>query len=87
MCLFPEVGYRLVWNKLTRGLVGAGLEEAWPTAKALRDLRRRVGPAPLRRLFEVLTGPLAQPATPASSSDASARSPSTAAARSDPGST
>ncbi|MER5891369.1 IS4 family transposase [Streptomyces sp. NPDC001941] len=63
MCLFPEVGYRLVWNKLTAALADVGLEVAGPTAKALRDLRRRVGPAPVRCLFEVLTGPLAQPAT------------------------
>jgi hypothetical protein len=35
-----------------------------PTAKALRDLRRRVGGAPMQRLFEVLSGPLAQPRTP-----------------------
>lgn len=64
MCLFPEVGYRLVWQKLTAGLAGwAGLEVAWPTAKALRDLRRRVGVSPMRRLFEVLSGPLAQPTT------------------------
>ncbi|WP_406314534.1 transposase domain-containing protein [Streptosporangium sp. NBC_01639] len=47
MCLFPEVGYRPVWQKLTAALAGAGLEIAWPTAKALRDLRRRVG-APRR---------------------------------------
>ncbi len=63
MCLFPEVGYRLVWNKLTTALTSAGLDVAGPTAKALRDLRRRVGPAPVRRLFEVLAGPLAQPTT------------------------
>jgi hypothetical protein len=62
MCLFPEVGYRLVWQKLTAGLAGcAGLEVVWPTAKALRDLRRRVGVSPMRRLFEVLSGSLAQP--------------------------
>ncbi|MGW7367299.1 transposase domain-containing protein [Streptomyces sp. NPDC054841] len=61
MCLFPEVGYRLVWHKLTTGLVG--MEVASPTAKALRDLRRRVGAAPMRRLFEVLAGLLAQPMT------------------------
>lgn len=24
MCLFPEVGYRLVWDKLTAGLPGRG---------------------------------------------------------------
>ena len=35
-----------------------------PSAKALRDLRRRVGAAPLRALFEVLAGPAAQPSTP-----------------------
>ncbi|WP_160502285.1 transposase domain-containing protein [Streptomyces sp. BA2] len=51
MCLFPEVGYRLVWGKLTAALTGAGLEVAAPTAKALRDLRRRVGTEPMRHLF------------------------------------
>lgn len=62
MCLFPEVGYRLVWNKLTAGL--SGIPVAFPTAKALRDLRRRLGSAPVRALFEVLAGPLARPTTP-----------------------
>ncbi|MFD9797010.1 IS4 family transposase [Streptomyces sp. NPDC059070] len=62
MCLFPEVGYRLVWDKLTAGL--AGMTVACPTPKALRDLRRRVGTTVMRRLFEVLSGPLARPTTP-----------------------
>jgi hypothetical protein len=62
MCLFPEVGYRLVWDKLTASLTG--LPVAYPTAKALRDLRRRLGAAPVKALFEVLAGPLAQPSTP-----------------------
>ncbi|OIK24207.1 hypothetical protein VT52_028405 [Streptomyces malaysiense] len=62
MCLFPEVGYRLVWDKLTGGL--AGMPMASPSAKALRDLRRRPGAAPVRSLFEVLAGPLARPTTP-----------------------
>ncbi|NJP97101.1 hypothetical protein HCN51_48075 [Nonomuraea sp. FMUSA5-5] len=62
MCLFPEVGYLLVWQKLTASL--SALPVVTPTTKALRDLRRRVGCAPMRRLFEVLSGPLAQPATP-----------------------
>ncbi|MFJ8856461.1 IS4 family transposase [Streptomyces sp. NPDC102437] len=62
MCLFPEVGYRLVWDKLTAGL--AGMPVVCPTPKALRDLRRRLGYAPVRALFEVLAGPLAQPMTP-----------------------
>jgi hypothetical protein len=63
MCLFPEVGYRLVWDKMTSALAGLPAV-ASPTAKALRDLRRRVGGAPMRALFEVLCGPLAQPVTP-----------------------
>jgi Insertion element 4 transposase N-terminal/Transposase DDE domain len=62
MCLFPEVGYHLVWGKLIAGL--EGLAVATPTAKALRDLRRRIGVAPVKELFEVLAGPLAQPGTP-----------------------
>ncbi|WP_433635183.1 IS4 family transposase [Nocardia sp. CA-120079] len=62
MCLFPEVGYRAVWDKLTASLTGIPLPA--PTAKALRDLRRRVGVAPMRMLFDVLAGPLAQPSTP-----------------------
>ena len=37
---------------------------ACPSEKALRDLRRRLGPAPLKALFEVVAGPLAQPGTP-----------------------
>ncbi|ODU07675.1 MAG: hypothetical protein ABS81_00870 [Pseudonocardia sp. SCN 72-86] len=32
--------------------------------KALRELRRRLGPAPFRMLFQVVAGPLAQPRTP-----------------------
>src|SRR5262249_27239332 len=39
-------------------------EEGPPSAKALRDLRRRIGPAPLKALFEVLAGPVAVPSTP-----------------------
>src|SRR5439155_7210209 len=35
-----------------------------PSEKALRDLRRRLGPAPLKALFEVLAGPLAWPYAP-----------------------
>lgn len=62
MGLFGEVGYRGVWAKLTAGL--AGLTVVAPTSKSLRDLRRRIGPAPVKALFEVLAGPLAQPTTP-----------------------
>jgi len=60
--LFPHLGYARVWGKLTAGLAGLGLPA--PSEKALRDLRRRIGPAPLKALFEVIAGPLAQPHTP-----------------------
>ena len=63
--LFPGLGYARVWAKLTAGLAGLeGLEVAAPSEKALRDLRRRLGPAPLKALFEVLAGPLGWPYAP-----------------------
>src|SRR5450755_1669468 len=62
LALFPRLGYVRVWGKLTAGL--AGLPVAHPSEKGLRDLRRRLGPAPLKALFEVVAGPLAQPHTP-----------------------
>jgi hypothetical protein len=61
--LFPGLGYLRVWAKLTAGLAGAEGVAA-PSEKALRDLRRRLGPAPLKALFEVLAGPLAWPYAP-----------------------
>jgi hypothetical protein len=60
--LFPGLGYARVWQKLTAGLTGVPV--ACPSEKALRDLRRRLGPAPIKTLFEVVAGPLAQPHTP-----------------------
>jgi Insertion element 4 transposase N-terminal/Transposase DDE domain len=60
--MYPRLGYARVWAKLTAGL--AGLDVPHPSEKALRDLRRRLGPAPLKALFEVVAGPLAQPGTP-----------------------
>jgi hypothetical protein len=59
--MFPRLGYLRVWDKLTAGL---GPAVPAPSEKALRDLRRRLGPAPLKALFEVVAGPLAQPHTP-----------------------
>jgi Insertion element 4 transposase N-terminal/Transposase DDE domain len=62
MCLFPGPGYLGVWGKMTAALDGPGL--AAPSPKALRGLRRRIGVAPVKALFEVLAGPLGQPRTP-----------------------
>jgi hypothetical protein len=60
--MFPRLGYARVWAKLTAGLTGIAV--ACPSEKALRDLGRRLGPAPMKALFEVVAGPLAQPRTP-----------------------
>jgi Insertion element 4 transposase N-terminal/Transposase DDE domain len=62
MCLFPQPGYLGIWAKLTSALGGLGL--ASPSAKALRELRRRIGIAPLKAVFQTLAGPLGQPCTP-----------------------
>ncbi len=72
--LFPDIGYARVWAKLCAGLTGqigaagvaggAGVVVPVVSEKALRELRRRLGPAPLKALFEVVAGPLAQPRTP-----------------------
>src|ERR1700755_3439045 len=43
MTLFPGIGYLKVWGKMTAGLEDLGL--ARPSEKALRDLRRWLGPA------------------------------------------
>jgi hypothetical protein len=54
-CLFAELGYSQVWHRLTAGL--GGLPAAAPTASAMTQARRRLGPGPLRELFFLLRGP------------------------------
>jgi hypothetical protein len=54
-CLFAELGYVQVWHRLTAGL--DGLAVACPTASAMTQARRRLGPGPLRELFALLRGP------------------------------
>ena len=61
MTLFPGLGYLKVWDKMTAALEDLGL--ARPSEKALRDLRRRLGPAPLKALSEAVAVPLASPWT------------------------
>jgi hypothetical protein len=62
MTLFPGIGYLRVWDKMTAALEDPGLPR--PSEKALRDLRRRLGPAPVRALFETVAVPLASPRVP-----------------------
>jgi hypothetical protein len=63
--LYAHLGYAGVWGKLVAGLKDLpGLVVATPSEKALRDLRRRIGPGPVKALFELLAGPLAQPGAP-----------------------
>ena len=57
LALFPGVGSAKVWASMLAGL-GAGLRVS-VSDKALRDLRRRVGAAPVKALFETLAGPVA----------------------------
>ena len=78
--MYPRLGYARVWAKLTAGL--QGLPVPCPSEKALRDLRCRLGPAPLKALFGVVAGPLAQPGTPGVRFGGLRTSPSTAATRS-----
>lgn len=52
--LFAEVGFGEVWQRMIAGL--DGLAVATPTAGALAQVRRRIGPAPLRALFDLLRG-------------------------------
>jgi hypothetical protein len=61
-CLFAEPGYRQVWQRLVAGL--DGLPVADPSEAALTKARHRIGPQPLRALFELLRGPAASLAGP-----------------------
>lgn len=54
-CLFAELGYRQVWQRLTAGLDGLAVPD--PSEAALTKARRRVGSRPLRALFDLLRGP------------------------------
>ena len=64
MTLFPGIGYLRVWGEMTAALEDLGLPR--PSEKALRDLRRRLGPAPVKAMFETVAVPLASPGPRAS---------------------
>ncbi|WP_431955236.1 IS4 family transposase [Actinacidiphila sp. bgisy167] len=57
LALFEKCSYRAVWGKLTTSL--GALAPIVPAASSLARARRRLGAAPLRRLFEALAGPVA----------------------------
>lgn len=62
MALFEKVSIAGVFSALAAGL--GGLPVPAVSEKALRDARRRIGPEPVKAIFEVLAGPIAQPHTP-----------------------
>ncbi|WP_245594375.1 IS4 family transposase [Actinospica robiniae] len=59
MALFEKAPISGVFSVLSAGLRAPAVSE-----KALRDARRRIGPEPVKALFDVLAGPIAQPHTP-----------------------
>jgi Insertion element 4 transposase N-terminal/Transposase DDE domain len=64
LALFADASYRRVWDTLTGAVRLAGAVVALVTEAGLADVRRRLGPEPLRELFEVVAGPLGCPGTP-----------------------
>jgi hypothetical protein len=59
--LFEPAGYPAVWRTLTSALEDAGVARVTPAA--LWQARTRLGPAPLRALFDLLRGSAAAPRT------------------------
>jgi hypothetical protein len=55
--LFTGLGYRQVFDRLCAGLAGLALRR--PSGSALRQARQRLGPAPMKALFDLVRGPAA----------------------------
>ncbi|MFC6375482.1 IS4 family transposase [Nonomuraea thailandensis] len=53
--LFTGLGYRQVFDRLCAGL--AHLAPVRPSGSALRQARQRLGPAPMKALFDLVSGP------------------------------
>lgn len=66
LALFMDMGGARVMRKLSGSLAWAarGVEVVVPSEEALSKARARLGPAPLRLLFEQVAGPLARPGAP-----------------------
>ena len=65
LALFMDLGGARVMRKLvgTLGWAARGVAVAIPSEEALSKARSRLGPVPLRLLFEAVAGPLAGPGT------------------------
>jgi hypothetical protein len=59
LAVFEHCSYQAVWGKLTAGLDARA--PARPASSSLSRARRRLGAAPLHRLFATLAGPVATP--------------------------
>ncbi|MEV6675248.1 IS4 family transposase, partial [Streptomyces sp. NPDC051162] len=57
LAFFERSSYQAVWAKLTAGL--GSVPVAHPCTSSLARARRRLGSAPLRQLFSILAGPVA----------------------------
>lgn len=65
LALFAQDSYLDVWGHLVAGLRRLpGLRVASPTDEALGQVRRRIGPGPVKALFETLAVPLGRPGVP-----------------------
>ncbi|MFG2038720.1 IS4 family transposase [Dactylosporangium sp. NPDC048998] len=62
LAMFEHSSYQAIWGKLTAALTGLSL--ARPNVSSLARARRRIGAAPLRRLFETLAGVVGLPRQP-----------------------
>lgn len=62
LALFESCSYRATWGKLTAALTKLSLTR--PSVSSLSRARRRIGTAPLRRLFETLAGAVGLPGQP-----------------------
>lgn len=62
LALFERCSYLATWGKLTAALTDLRLTR--PSVSSLSRARRRIGPAPLRRLFEAVAGVVGLPSQP-----------------------
>ncbi|PNE39526.1 hypothetical protein AOB60_00880 [Streptomyces noursei] len=62
LALFESCSYRATWAAMTASLTQLTL--ARPAVSSLSRARRRIGAAPLRRLFDVLAGPVGERGRP-----------------------